>query len=123
LSGVFRSVNGGSFAALDVPGGGTQGQVHASVAADPGNPNIAYVGLVGGSGNYLTRIDASKASGSQIATLSGSGFGAPHVDPREMQIDASGSLILGTDGGLFSLGTPTTNSGTWRAIVGDMSVF
>src|SRR5207253_8394139 len=46
-----------------------------------------------------------------------------HVDTREMQIDANGNLILGTDGGLFRLPTPTANTGVWSAIVGDMSVF
>jgi hypothetical protein len=123
LSGVFRSVNGASFVALDVPSGGTQGQVHGAIAADPGNPNIAYVGFGGGSSNYLTRIDASQPSGSQITKISGSSFGSPHVDTREMQIDANGSLILSTDGGLFRLPTPTANTGVWSAIVGDMSVF
>ena len=123
LSGVFRSVNGGSFAALDVPSGGTQGQVHGAIAADPANPNIAYVGLGGGSANYLTRIDASKPSGSQITNISGGSFGSPHVDTREMQIDASGNLILSSDGGLFRLPTPTANTGVWSAIAGDMSVF
>jgi Cadherin-like/FG-GAP-like repeat len=123
LSGVFRSVNGGNFTALDVPSGGTQGDVHGAVAADPTNPNIVYVGFGGGSSNYLTRIDASKPSGSQITDISGGTFGSPHVDVRNMQIDANGNLILGTDGGLFRLPTPSANTGAWSAIVGDMSVF
>jgi hypothetical protein len=123
LSGVFRSLNGGSFVALNVPSGGTQGEVHNSIAADPANPNIVYVGFGGGSTNYLTRIDASQPSGSQITKISGGSFGSPHVDPREMQIDPNGNLILGTDGGLFRLTTPTANTGVWSAIVGDMSVF
>lgn len=123
LSGVFQSVNGGSFVALDVPSGGTQGNLHGTIAADPNNPNIAYVGLGGGSANYLTRIDASKPSGSQITKISGGSFGSPHVDTRDMQIDANGNLILSSDGGLFRLPTPTANTGVWSAIVGDMSVF
>ena len=123
LSGVFRSVNGGSFVALDVPSGGVQGDVHGAIAADPSNPNIVYVGLGGGSSNYLTRIDASQPSGSQITKIAGGSFGSPHVDTRDMQIDANGNLILGTDGGLFRLPTPTANTGVWSAIVGDISVF
>jgi hypothetical protein len=106
VSGVFRSVNGGSFTALDVPTGGGQGFVHGTVTADRTNPNIVYVGLGGGSSNYLTRIDASKPSGSQITDISGGSFGSPHVDTRDMQIDANGNLILGTDG--WSL--PTANA-------------
>src|SRR5262249_18105558 len=123
LSGVFRSVNGGNFLALDVPSGGIQGFVHGAIAADPTNPNLAYVGLGGGSGHYLTRIDASKPSGSQITDISGGSFGSPHVDTRDMQIDANGNLILGTDGGLFRLPTPTGNTGVWSPIAGDISVF
>jgi len=123
LSGVFRSANGGSFMALDVPSGGAFGDVFGAIAADPINPNIAYVGYGGGSPHYLTRIDASKPPGSQITDISGGSFGSPHVDVREMQIDANGSLILGTDGGLFRLPTPTANTGVWSAIVGDISVF
>jgi hypothetical protein len=123
LSGVFRSLNGASFVALNVPSGGSQGFVHASIAADPANFNVVYVGFGGGGANYLSRIDASQPSGSQITKISGAGFGSPHVDPREMQIDASGNLILGTDGGLFRLNTPAANTGVWSAIVGDMSVF
>jgi VCBS repeat-containing protein len=123
LGGVFRSVNGGSFVALDVPSGGIQGNLHGNIAADPSNPNIAYVGYGGGASHYLTRIDASKPSGSQITDISGGTFGSPHVDVRDMQIDANGNLILGTDGGLFRLPTPTVNTGAWSAIVGDMSVF
>jgi len=44
-------------------------------------------------------------------------------DTRRMQIDANGNLILGTDGGVFRLPTPTGNTGVWSAIVGDISVF
>ena len=123
MNGVYRSLNGASFAALDVPTGGVQGDVHNAIAVDPSNHNIVYVGLGGGSTNYLTRIDASKASGSQITRISGGTFGSPHVDTREMQIDANGNLILSTDGGIFRLPTPTTNSGVWSAITGDISVF
>jgi hypothetical protein len=79
LSGVFRSLNGANFVALDVPSGGTQGYLHGAITVDPTNPNIAYVGLGGGSSQYLTRIDASKASGSQITDISGGTFGSPHV--------------------------------------------
>ncbi|MBX9926332.1 MAG: hypothetical protein K2Y05_08235, partial [Hyphomicrobiaceae bacterium] len=123
LNGVYRSLNGASFVALDVPTGGVQGDVHNAIAADPTDHNIVYVGLGGGSANYLTRIDASKAPGSQITRLSGGTFGSPHVDTREMQIDANGNLILSTDGGIFRLPTPTTNNGVWSAIAGDISVF
>jgi len=52
LSGMFRSVNGGkTWTAMDLPmtveGGlhpGTGGWIHFSLAADPGNPDLVYLG-------------------------------------------------------------------------------
>ena len=126
LSGVFRSQDGGSFQALDVPSGGKYGNLFGAIAADPDDANIVYVGLGGSGSHLLTRIDASQPSGSQITDITGdssNSFGTPHADSRAMQIDANGDLILGNDGGLFRLTTPTTDTGAWSAIVGDMSVF
>jgi hypothetical protein len=40
-----------------------------------------------------------------------------------MQIDANGNLILSTDGGLYSLPTPTMNTGAWKVIGGDIGAF
>jgi hypothetical protein len=129
LSGVFQSLDGGSFKALDVPAvpsGGNGGNLFGAISADPTNPNIVYVGYGGGDAGtdgYLTRIDASKMAGSQITPLNGGSFGSPHSDLRDMQIDANGNLILSSDGGLYSLPTPTVNTGTWKAIGGDIGAF
>ena len=123
LSFVFRSLNGGAFMPLDTPIGGGQGFVHMAIAAEPTNPDIVYLGYGGGGEHYLTRVDASQTPGSQITVIAGGDFHSPHVDPREMQIDANGNLVLGTDGGLFRLPTPTLNTGSWSAIIGDISLF
>ena len=80
VTGVFRSLNGAAFTALDLPTGGTQGFVHNAIASDPNDVNIVYVGLGGASSHYLTRIDASQTPGSQITNISGGSFGSPHVD-------------------------------------------
>jgi hypothetical protein len=129
LSGVFQSLDGGSFKALDVPAvpnNGNGGNLFGSISADPTNPNIVYVGYGAGdagTNGYLTRIDASKTAGSQITPLNGGSFGSPHADLRDMQIDADGNLILSSDGGLSSLPTPTENTGAWKAIGGDIGAF
>ena len=97
-----------------------------SISADPTNPNIVYVGYGGGAAgtdDYPTRIDASKTAGSQITPLNGGSFGSPHSDLRDMQIDANGNLIFSSDGGLYSLPTPTVNTGAWKAIGGDIGAF
>ena len=122
LAGVFRSLNGAVFTALDIPAGGGQGFVHLSIVAHPTDPNLVFVGGAAGT-QYLSRINASAALGSQITAINNGTFNSPHVDTREMVIDAVGNLILGSDGGLYKLPTPTTNAGSWSAIVGDMSVF
>ena len=122
LAGVFRSLNGAAFTALDVPSGGGQGSVHLAISAEPSNPDIVYLGGAAGD-QYLSRVDASLPSGQQITAIAGGTFHSPHVDTREMQIDANGNLVLGTDGGLFRLPTPTLNTGSWSAIVGDISLF
>ena len=122
ISGVFRSLNGGMFTSLDVPRGGPQGFVHVAISAEPSNPDIVYLG--GSRGNeYLSRIDASRTPGHQITPIAGGSFHSPHVDAREMQIDANGNLVLGNDGGLFRLPTPTLNTGSWSAMIGDISIF
>ena len=123
LSGVFQSLDGGSFKALDVPSGGSGGNLFGAISADPTNPNIVYVGYGGNGQEYLTRIDASKTAGSQITPLAEGSFGSPHADLRDMQIDANGNLILSSDGGLYSLPTPTVNTGAWKAIGGDIGAF
>ncbi len=110
LVGLFRSGAGGnpgSWVALDLPATGPagvgihpggQGSIHMSIVADPGNPDIVYVGgdrqpflpeegLPGffpntiGANNFsgrLFRVDASKPAGSQAAHLTNSNaLGAP----------------------------------------------
>ena len=123
LSGVFRSVNGGSFVALDVPSGGVQGNVHGAIAADPTNPNIAYVGYGGGSSHYLTRIDASKPSGQPDHGYLRREFWIAarrrprNANRREREPNSRHrrrSLPLADADG---------NTGVWSAIVGDISVF
>jgi hypothetical protein len=116
-----------------------QGAVNFSIAADPNNPNIVYVGgdrqpgpVDGvsfpnsvGATNYTGRLfrgDASKPSGSQWTPITDdftANDSAPHADSRSLAIDSSGRLIETDDGGIYTLSNPTTSAGTWTSLIGN----
>ena len=154
LSGVFRSGDGGdNWTRMDVPeiaeGGihpGGQGQIHLSLAADPGKDQVVYIGGDRQDGQFpavansigamdfsgiLFRGDASQPSGSQWAhlthsnTLGPAGGGtahgsAPHADSRDLKVDAGGELLLGCDGGVYRRTSPLDNTGDWKSANGDL---
>lgn len=181
LAGLFRSGDGGSnWTQLDTPStneGGTdvglnprgvkgpgpddkvapeeiaggQGSIHFSLLADPGDPNILYIGgdrqprANGDTGGFpnsigannftgrLFRGDASQPAGSQFVHLThrndrgpaGGGTAnnsAPHADSREMVFDAQGDLIEVDDGGIYRRTSPRDNTGRWLGINGDLQV-
>ena len=148
-AGVFRSANGGtSWTAMDLPGTtlfgihpGGQGSVHLSIVADPGDPDLVYVGgdrqdfpnMIGATdySGRLFRGDAAAVPGSQWVHLthsnalgpSGGGTAsssAPHADSREMVFDAAGELIETDDGGIYRRTSPQDNTGDWLSIIGDI---
>jgi len=156
LAGLFRSGDGGTtWTALDRPATGPlnvgihpggQGSIHLSVAADPVDHNIVYIGGdrqpfraeegLGppqfpnsiGAQNFsgrLFRCNASLATGSQCTPLTHIGTvsnSSPHADSREMAIDANGSLIETDDGGIYRRSNPRTAAGDWSSIIGNLQV-
>jgi hypothetical protein len=156
LAGVFRSGDGGTtWKKMDLPatkeGGihpGGQGGIHLSIAADPSNASIVYIGGDAQPGNFpgpansigaldysgrLFRGDASKPGGKQWVHLthsnklgvSGGGTShcsAPHADSRSMAIAANGVLIETDDGGIYRRTNPQTNAGDWFSMNGDIQV-
>lgn len=161
LSGLFRSGNGGAnWAALDLPGSvenggntfgihpGGQGGIHLSIAADPTNANVVYIGgdrqpcftestgcqsaftpawpnslgAVDFSGR-LFRVDASQPTGSQAVPLTHgntASSSSPHADSRDMDLAANGVLVEGDDGGIYRRTTPLANNGDWFSMNGDL---
>jgi uncharacterized protein YfiM (DUF2279 family) len=157
---VFRSADGASgWTALGVPTtaeqngvlfgvhAGGQGSIHFSVAADPLDANVVYIGGdrqpffgegVSGSSLFfpnsigandfsgrLFRADAAAAPASRWAPLTHSGAGgnsSPHADSRDMAFDAAGNLIESDDGGIYKRAAPRTTTGAWTSLNGDLQV-
>lgn len=147
LAGLFRSGNGGTtWAALDLPtipeGGihpGAQAGIHMSIAADPADGNVVYIGgdrqnRLGGwpnslgatdfSGN-LWRVDASLAAGNQATPITHNGTAnssSPHADSRDMDFAANGQLIEGDDGGVYRQSSPADATGDWFSLNSNLEV-
>ncbi|MEM8930573.1 MAG: RTX toxin [Acidobacteriota bacterium] len=154
LGGVFRSPTGlvGTWTAMDLPTTfentadvgvhpGNQGSIHMSIAADPTDTDIVYIGgdrqplsfndtfnfpnsigAVDFSGR-LFRGDAGMASGSQWTPLTHSGTASnssPHADSRDMVFTAAGRLIESDDGGIYERTSPRTSTGDWLSKNGDI---
>jgi hypothetical protein len=124
------------------PGG--QGNLHLSIAADPTNANIVYVGgdrqpcfseavnfsqcFPNGSGanDYSGRLFRGTIGANPVwspITHSGAGSNSsPHADSRGMAFDANGDLIEVDDGGIYKRVAPRTATGTWLSLNGDLAV-
>ena len=155
LSALFRSGDAGiTWTAMDIPetfdnegnngaGGvvglhpGGQGNTHSSIAADPTNDNIVYLGgdrqPYGfpnsiGANDYSGRLfrgDASQVPGSQMTPLTHIGTAnnsAPHADSRDLQFDSDGNLLESDDGGIFKRLLPRSTTGDWFSINGDLKI-
>ncbi len=156
LAGLFRSGDGGTtWTTLDLPTTielgvpfglhpGGQARIHFSIAADPGEPNIVYLGgdrqpsfAEAGGPNFpvpnslgardysgrLFRVDASRPSGSQVEPLTHSGTASgssPHADSRDMDVAVNGMLIEVNDGGIYHRTSPRTRNGDWFSMNGDI---
>ncbi|WP_298857268.1 hypothetical protein [uncultured Aquimonas sp.] len=129
IAGVFRSANqGGSWTAMDVPPvhPGGQGVINTSIAVDPNNQNLVYIG-----GDRITaspftanlrRGNAAAAAGTQFTTIMDANAGntTPHADSRNMAFDANGNLLQVDDGCIYRRSSPTSSAGTWVSVAGNL---
>ena len=160
LNGLWRSANqGANWTQLDTPvtneGGvvvglqprekpGSQGGIHFSMVADPGDSDLVYLGgdrqpLNGGpntgtfpnsigANNFtgrLFRCDAGLAANSQCTPLTHNGTAnnsAPHADSRKMVFDANGDILEGDDGGIYRQTDPSTTNGRWQSLNGNLQI-
>src|SRR5206468_4156233 len=127
----------------------TQGLVHFSIVADPLQPNLVYVGGDGQPsqvnqpnfsgtltriGGRLFRGDAFLPSGLQLqwTPIVGrfadpDGLGplpgtAPHPDSRAMVFDKNGNILEADDGGIYRLINPTSLTGHWESVIGNLAL-
>lgn len=152
LAGVFYSSDDGTtWTGMELPGtlepsfvgvhAGGQGSIHFSLAVDPTDSNIVYVGgdrqpLTddGGFPNALGAVDfsgrlfrgdASSTAGSQWASLTHTGTAsasAPHADSRDMTFNAAGELIETDDGGIYKRTAPRSFGGDWFSLNSNLQV-
>jgi len=156
LSAIFRSGNlGTSWTNLGVPTTvegtatqgihpGGQGAIHLSLAADPLNDQIVYIGgdrqpllNEGGSGGTsfpnslgaqdfsgrLFRGDASQPLATRYTSLTHSGTennSSPHADSRDLAFALGGELLEADDGGVYRRTNPRSSAGRWLSMNGDL---
>lgn len=123
----------------DEPGG--QGGIHFSLAIDPFDWNIIYVGgdrqPIGGNQSFpnslgamdysgrLFRGNFNKAVGEQWTPLThiyAGNMSAPHADSRNLAFDADGNLIESDDGGVYKRFSPQTEQGNWASLNGNLQI-
>ena len=130
---------------------GSQGGIHASIRVDPVTGSTVYLGGDRQDfpfPNFLGALDFSGrlfrgdttvaptgaipspqwehlTHSDSVGAIPGGGTAstsAPHADSREMVFDANGDIIEGDDGGIYRRTSPTTNTGDWFSINGNMQV-
>ena len=113
ITGIFRSTDmGGHWTAIGTSPVTNSVQIaHGGLAADPISPTVVYV-----SGdtfaNLITPALPGRSTTGTWTLLAGDNANGtnPHDDTRNLNFDASGNLLLGSDGGLARL----TNANTSR---------
>lgn len=130
ISSVFRSVDGVTWTPLGNASqngatpihNGTQGVTNFSIVADPGNPNIVYIG--GDQSNEQSPNLYKGNSLTQIwSPLTAFGNTRPHPDSRAMVFLNDTTLLEADDGGLFQLTDPLDPvNDAWISLNGDLAV-
>ncbi|MEJ2698044.1 MAG: OmpA family protein [Desulfuromonadales bacterium] len=142
LDNVFRSGDlGANWNVLPRPGtveangfvgihAGAQGGIHGSIAADPLNANVVYVGgdthnalpNVTGATNFtgrLFRFNPATGTWNHITDTGATGGGAPHADSRALVFQGQ-HLLEADDGGIYRLRTPGVAGRTWESLNHDL---
>ncbi len=128
LTGLFLSTDSGTnWTSLAVPNvnPGGQGVVNFAIALDPTAPGVVYVTgdrVATYSTSQPWTVTAYRVTTSGAVSMTGPGNtgngSTVHADSRAIAFDASGRLILGTDGGIYALSNPTSTSGDWTGLNG-----
>jgi hypothetical protein len=108
-------------------GGGPQGFYDSTLAVDPNDPNKVYAGGAGGFDPTLgfigSRFVASLDGGNTWFEPNGiSQHNGPHADHHAIAFDASGRVLVGTDGGIWRLDSLTNMVPVWTNLNGNLNI-
>jgi hypothetical protein len=130
VTGLFWSGNsGGTWTQLPAPtlNNGAQAPVNFAIAIDPTNKNLVYV-----SGDRINnspftatafRIDASALTMTSITDANTANQSSLHADTRAIAFDASGRLLLSSDGGIYGRTNPQNDTGAWVRLNNGITAF
>jgi hypothetical protein len=137
LTGLFYSTNsGGAWSALPVPSVNLGGQapINLAVAIDPTNTRFVYVSgdnnfSVNGGINAVAayRVDTTLLTATSLGDDNGvatntSNGSTIHPDSRTIAFDATGRLLMSSDGGIYARSNPQNNTGAWTSLNGNLSL-
>jgi len=122
--------NGSWAASSDVPPvtGGGQGVINLTIAIDPTSSTTVYVAgdAIPDSPFTLSAYRVTFGSGgSTMVTMTNSGTGdgsTVHADGRFIAFDQNNRLLLAQDGGIYALTSPTTGTGSWSSLNGNLQL-
>ena len=105
-----------------------QASVNSAIAIDPKNKNLVYLsGDENASATNFTvsafRIDVTQMTSKSITDANTANGSTVHSDSRAITFDASGRLILTSDGTVYARTNPQNDSGVWSSLSGNVSAF
>jgi hypothetical protein len=116
LSGLYLSQNSGtSWSYLTAPpvnAGSKQAVVNLAVAIDLNNTSTVYV--TGDCCTSNTTLPTYSVAPGQAPVSLTSASSSAHADSRTLVLDVNDNLLVGSDGGIYRLTSPLTNSGVWQ---------
>lgn len=98
---------------------------YITLAVDPSNANIVYLGGESDKFNIGSAIFQSTDGGTSwndISNTSPLGTNGPHADHHAIGFDAKGKLLVGTDGGLWRLDNSAPGSIHWSDLNGNLQL-
>ena len=124
LTKLYLASDGATWRALPPPlvTHGGQADTDLAIAIDPANSNIVYVAGDAPEENLylaIARVTAGPNGTSSTASLSTGGTSngtTSHADARAFAFDASGQLLVASDGGIYVRTNPQSASGTWSGM-------
>jgi len=123
VSYVGYSPDGGAhWTAMDPPFLEARGKpyFHFSMAVDRSNSSFVYIGGVADPMRGSTSIPPGNGQQWESLVTTTPHGTWPHVDARNMSIDANLDLIETSDGGVFRRVRPSQNTGDWLSLAGNL---